>query len=160
MSLQRGIPIVSGKIGTCPIPKLSKDRSFSTIPAPRLINLSYWIDSMTARLACTFVFAFTFLTLGLLAQTAEPEHLTPLLLSVPDPPVPFIGSDQRVHLVYELWVTNFSSGDATIETDETLGDGAVLYKMETAEISKRLQPAGMRESVGALPKGAQALLFI
>ena len=91
---------------------------------------------------------------------AEPELPTPLLLSVPDPPAPFTGSDQRIHLVYELWITNFSSGDAILQTVEVLGEGAVLRKLDAAEITRRLQPAGQRESVSVLPKSTQAMLFI
>lgn len=93
-------------------------------------------------------------------NAAEKEDMTPLLLSVADAPAPFTGSDQRIHLAYELWITNFSSGDASIETVEVLGDGSVLHKMDAAEISPRLQPAGMRQSVEVLAKSSQALLFI
>jgi hypothetical protein len=93
-------------------------------------------------------------------NAAEKEDLTPLLLSVADAPAPFTGSNGRTHLAYELWITNFSSGDANIETVEVLGDGSVLHKMDAAEISRRLQPAGMRQSVEVLSKSSQALLFI
>ena len=94
------------------------------------------------------------------ANAAEKEDLTPLLLTVADAPAPFTGSDGRIHLAYELWITNFSSGDASIESVEVLGDGSVLHKMDAAEISRRLQPAGMRQSVEVLPKSSQGLLFI
>ena len=60
------------------------------------------------------------LSLSLAASAREAEHMTPLLLAVPNAPVPFTGSDGRTHLVYELWLTNFSSGDATIERVEVL----------------------------------------
>ena len=40
--------------------------------------------------------------------------MTPLLLAVNDAPVPFHASDGRTHLVYELALTNFSSGDALL----------------------------------------------
>jgi Peptidase family M23 len=93
-------------------------------------------------------------------NAAEKEDMTPLLLSVTDAPAPFSGSDQRTHLAYELWITNFSSGEASIETVEVLEDGSVLHKMDTAEIARRLQPAGMRHSTGVQPKSSQALLFI
>jgi hypothetical protein len=36
------------------------------------------------------------------ALAIDPELPTPLLFSVPDQPAPFTGSDQRIHLVYEL----------------------------------------------------------
>jgi hypothetical protein len=95
------------------------------------------------------------------AAAAPPkEDMTPLLLSVQDAPIPFNGSDSSTHLVYELLLTNFSSGDATLEKVEIIGDGADLQTLEAAEIATRLQPIGTREPVGTLPKSAQALLFL
>jgi peptidase M23-like protein len=89
------------------------------------------------------------------------ENMTPLLLAVQDAPVPFHGSDGHVHLVYELWLSNFSSADVALEKVEVLGDGgAVVQSLGPAEIAKRLQPAGQRESSGTLSKGAIALLFL
>lgn len=97
---------------------------------------------------------------GSFAAAAPKEETTPLLLSVQDAPIPFNGSDSSTHLVYELLLTNFSSGDATLEKVEIVGDGAVIQTLEAAEIATRLQPVGTREPVGTLPKSAQALLFL
>jgi hypothetical protein len=88
------------------------------------------------------------------------EMMTPLLLAVHDAPVPFTGSDGRVHLVYELSLTNFSSGDVSVEKVEVLGDGISLQTLGAADIATRLQPAGSREPVGTMSKGTQALLFL
>jgi murein DD-endopeptidase MepM/ murein hydrolase activator NlpD len=88
------------------------------------------------------------------------EEPTPLLLSVRHAPVPFTGSDGRVHFVYELWITNFSSAEAPVESLDVLGDGAVLQKMDGAEIARRLQPAGLREATGVLAKSTQAEFFL
>jgi hypothetical protein len=88
------------------------------------------------------------------------ETMTPLLLAVHDAPVPFQGSDGRVHLVYELSLTNFSSGETAVEKVEVLGDGVVLQTLGTSDIATRLQPAGSREPAGAMAKGTQALLFL
>ena len=87
-------------------------------------------------------------------------RLTPILLSVQDAPVPFTGSDGRTHLVYELWLTNFSSADAVVERVEILGGGEVLQSLNAAEIATRLQADGMRVSSGTLAKSGQALLFV
>ena len=54
------------------------------------------------------------------------DKITPVLMSVPDAPIPFMGSDGREHLVYELWLTNASSGDIAVEQVQVLGDGALL----------------------------------
>jgi hypothetical protein len=96
----------------------------------------------------------------LVAAPDSQETMTPLLMSVQDAPVPFTGSDGNIHLVYELWVTNFSSADLVINSVEILGDGQVLQKLDAAAIAHRLQPAGTREPVGKLVKSSQALLFI
>jgi peptidase M23-like protein len=88
------------------------------------------------------------------------ENMTPLLLSVQDAPVPFHGSDGRVHLVYELWVSNFSGADAVVEKVEVLGDGKVVESLDGAAIAKRLQPAGQRDSSRTVSKGALAILFL
>jgi archaellum component FlaF (FlaF/FlaG flagellin family) len=94
------------------------------------------------------------------ASAPAKEEMTPLLLAVQDAPIPFIGSDSSTHLVYEILVTNFSSGDVTPEKLVVLGDGAELQTLEAAEIATRLQPVGTREPVASLSKSTQALLFV
>ncbi len=89
-----------------------------------------------------------------------PEKMTPLLLDMQDAPAPFMGSDGRVHLVYELWMTNFSSADILVEKVEVLGDGDVLQSLDGAAIAGRLQAAGQRGSAGKLAGSVQALLFL
>src|SRR5262249_40722816 len=81
-------------------------------------------------------------------------------LAVTTPPTPCIGSHGRIHIVYELGMTNFSSALVNIERVEVLGDGAVLQSLDTADVARRLQPAGMREAAGSLGKSTQALLFL
>jgi hypothetical protein len=89
-----------------------------------------------------------------------PEVLTPLLFAVENPPVPFLGSDGQTHLVYELFITNFSSGEALPERVEVLGDGKVIATLDAIAVARRLQPAGERESSGTLAPSTQALLFL
>ncbi len=94
------------------------------------------------------------------------ETITPVLLEVRDAPVAFAGSDGKTHLVYELRMTNFSSGSATIEQVEVIGDavigdaGAVLKTMDKGEIAGRLQMAGQRTPTDVLAGSAEASLFI
>jgi hypothetical protein len=88
------------------------------------------------------------------------EKMTPLLLAVQDAPVPFMGSDGRVHLVYELGMTNFSSGDIAVEKVEVVGDGVILETLDTSAVAGRLQPAGMREPSGTLARSTRSLLFL
>src|SRR5262245_40393807 len=87
-------------------------------------------------------------------------RITPLLLAVHDAPMPFAGSDGRTHLVYELWITNFSSGDARVEGARVLGDGKSLATLDAASIAGRLQPAGRRDATATLPASGTSLLFV
>jgi hypothetical protein len=92
---------------------------------------------------------------------AVTETITPVLLEVRDAPVAFAGSDGKTHLVYELRMTNFSSGNAMIEQVEVVGGaGAVLKTMDKGEIAGRLQLAGHRTPTDVLPGSAEALLFV
>jgi hypothetical protein len=88
------------------------------------------------------------------------ENMTPLLLAVQDAPVPFMGSDGQIHLVYELGMTNFSSAEIAVEKVEIVSDGSVLQTLDTAGVAGRLQPAGLREPAGTLAKSTHALLFL
>ena len=86
--------------------------------------------------------------------------MTPLLLAVQDAPVPFMGSDGQIHLVYELGMTNFSSAEIAVEKVEVVGDGSVLQTLDTTAVAGRLQAGGVRESAGTLAKSTHALLFL
>jgi murein DD-endopeptidase MepM/ murein hydrolase activator NlpD len=108
-------------------------------------------------IAATVLIAF-FLALPGLAR--EGAVLTPLILAVENAPVPFRGSDGNTHLVYELFVTNFSSGSAAVEGVEILSGDTVLGQLDAATVGGRLQAAGQRESTGTLAPGIQALLFL
>jgi Peptidase family M23 len=88
------------------------------------------------------------------------EKMTPVVLAVQDAPVPFLGSDGLAHLVYELWTTNFSSAEVTVERVEVLADGKVIKSLDAAAVAERLQAAGQRASSGTLAGSAQALLFL
>lgn len=109
---------------------------------------------------CLRVWVLAAMSLTVGEHVGATVAMTPLLLRVQDAPVPFMGSDGRVHLVYELWVTNFSSGDLVVKGVEVLGDGGVLANLDRAAVASRLQGAGTRESAGSLSKSSQGLLFL
>ena len=98
--------------------------------------------------------------LGLALRLGASENMTPVLMAVQDAPVPFKGSDGRVHLVYELWMTNASSANVSVEKVEVIGDGRTLQTLDAAAVATRLQPVGQRESAASLAKSTQALLFV
>jgi hypothetical protein len=113
-----------------------------------------------ARSAIAASCLLALLATGVTGRAEVAEQMTPLLLAVQDAPVPFMGSDGRVHLVYELGMSNFSSSDIAVEKVEVLGDGVTLETLDTAAIAGRLQPAGQREAVGTLAHGTLANLFL
>ena len=78
------------------------------------------------------------------AHAQVQEKMTPVLLAVEDAPVPFMGSDGRVHLVYELWVTNFSSADVDNgEASQVLGAQAMCsLSLDAAAIAVGCRPRG------------------
>src|SRR5260370_6375539 len=88
------------------------------------------------------------------------QVLTPLILSIQDAPVPFTGSDGKTHVVYEVFVTNFTSVTATVEQVDVLGDGNELQTLDSTAVAGRLQPAGQATSSDVMPTGAQSLLFV
>lgn len=61
---------------------------------------------------------------------------------------------------YELWLSNFSSADATIEQVQIFGDGRLLDTLNAAQVAQQLQPAGTREPSGSMPASTQSLLFV
>jgi hypothetical protein len=96
------------------------------------------------------------------ATAAPADALTPLVGSVPFPPVPFTGSDGKTHLVYELAVTNFTGARLTVnevkvEDGET---GGVVGDLDATQLRNRLQPAGTREGADHLEPGQAATIFI
>jgi hypothetical protein len=118
------------------------------------------IATRTARVCLvTALIVFGTAARSLAAERAA-EDLTPLLLAVHDAPMPFRGSDNRTHLVYELWITNFSSAEAKVEQVEVLGDGKPLATLDAAAVETRLQPAGRRSASDTLSAGETSLLFV
>jgi hypothetical protein len=90
------------------------------------------------------------------------QELTPIVGQVPYAPIPFNGSDGRTHLVYELEATNFTGGETSIEQLEVLDADTddVVATLDTKEVSGRLQPAGLRDTAGALDPSMTAIIFL
>jgi hypothetical protein len=122
------------------------------------------LETMT-RVKSLAIFAAALIPVALLAflissPSFATERITPVMLAVQDALIPFTGSDGHTHLVYELWLENFSSANISIEQVEILGDGAVLSTLDASEIATRLQPAGFREPGSHMAASTEAILFI
>ena len=97
------------------------------------------------------------------AATADgKDALTPLVGSVAFPPVPFEGSDGKNHLVYELSVTNFTSGKVTLDGLKVLdaASGKAIDDLDAGRLHQRVQPAGERDSTDQLDAGQSATIFL
>jgi hypothetical protein len=130
-------------------------------PAPRSERMLCAIIIPMSLILLSFLAAgFTNRAAAASAKSPEPQTMSPMLLSIKNAPIPFAGSDGRTHLVYELWLTNFSSGDSTIEQVQILGDGHPIATMSQADVAARLQPAGRRVSSDKMAPGSVSLLFI
>lgn len=98
---------------------------------------------------------------GATPPATEALQLTPLIGSVPFAPIPFAGSDGLTHLVYELWVTNFTSAALSIlevtaldaDNDQQVGDLGI------GALKQRVYPAGARQATNVLQPGQSATIF-
>jgi murein DD-endopeptidase MepM/ murein hydrolase activator NlpD len=90
------------------------------------------------------------------------QELTPIVGEVLYEPIPFAGSDDQTHLVYELEATNFTSGKTTIEKLQVLDADSrdVVATLDAEEVAGRLQPAGLREPVDTLAPSMTAIIFL
>lgn len=94
-----------------------------------------------------------------------PPVLTPVVAAVPYASVPVLGDDDRTHLVYELSLTNFTSGTVTVdEVDEVdvvdPASGATVLTYAGATLASRLRPLGGDGSGAALTAGRNGTLFV
>lgn len=109
---------------------------------------------MVALVGACALTACTFLSAGSASSTSTPtspppsstveagggvDEISPLVISAVAPdPIPVLGSDERVHVAYELTVLNFAPRPAVITSVETLApDGEVLTSLSEEEIAAR-----------------------
>lgn len=72
------------------------------------------------------------------------QVFTPLVGSVMFPPTPFSGSDGQRHLVYEISLTNFTSGQVTVTGLRTVDpeSKATLAALDEVAVAGRTKPTG------------------
>lgn len=95
------------------------------------------------------------------ATTQGPDEVTPLVGLVPFAPIPFVGSDDKNHLVYELSVTNFTGAPMIVDRVQVHdGSDRVVGDLDAAAVRGRLQPAGSRDGTDRLVAGQSGTIFI
>jgi murein DD-endopeptidase len=86
----------------------------------------------------------------------------PLDLRTVIAPAPFVGSDGKSYLAYEVHISNFSPFDLPLEKIEVLHDAGVLASYESAELNAMLAlpgSAGVAER-RTLPPGRRAVAYL
>ncbi|WP_158590532.1 M23 family metallopeptidase [Noviherbaspirillum cavernae] len=106
----------------------------------------------SARRRLTLLFAAALACLPAIAGERAPERITPLLLSIQVAPIPVAGSDGQTHLVYELWIDNFSSAESVVEKIEVLAGDRVLHTLDGDALAGRLRPGGQNIAGASLAK--------
>jgi hypothetical protein len=86
--------------------------------------------------------------------------LTPVTASALAAPVPVPTSDGRVHLAYELQLTNTLSQPATIAGLEVLGDGRSLLRLDGDGLAPWIKPFGADLGTRVLQPGQGALVWL
>lgn len=96
------------------------------------------------------------------SSDSVPDTLTPLIGSVPVAPIPFAGSDGKIHLIYELSVTNFSSADLFVDSLEVLDASSdeVVEDLDAEALQQRLHPAGSPKGANHLTPGQSGMVFL
>lgn len=93
------------------------------------------------------------------APAARPFGI-PVDLAVPIAPTPFSGGG-KTHLVYELHITNFSSGELLLKRIDVLGETGVLLSLEATQLNGLLaRPGVMVSDKRSLGPGLRAVAYL
>ncbi len=71
-----------------------------------------------------------------------------------------VAPDGNQHLVYEVWLNNFSSGAIDVEQVEVVDGQRIVARLDAAAVASRLQAAGRRDASATMAPSTQALLFL
>lgn len=85
---------------------------------------------------------------------------TPVAASVLAAPVPVPASDGRVHLAYELTLSNTLSQQATVDGVEVLGDGRPLLRLDGDALAPWIKPFGADLGTRVLQPGQGGLVWL
>lgn len=94
------------------------------------------------------------------------DQTSPLVISTVGPaPIPVTGTDNKVHMVYELQVLNYSPRPATLTKLETViggPEGAVVASVEGVALAERtmLVVDTALDASGTIPPGRTALILV
>lgn len=93
------------------------------------------------------------------AGSAEPI-VTPVLADVVAAPVPVPATDGRVHLAYELLLTNTSPGPVTVDSIAVMGPAGPLLELSGTGLTYWTRTMGTRISTGELGPGQRSIVWL
>jgi murein DD-endopeptidase MepM/ murein hydrolase activator NlpD len=85
---------------------------------------------------------------------------TPVAASVLRAPIPVPATDGRVHLAYELQISNILASPATINAVEVVGDGRSLLRLEGDALAEWIKPFGGQPGTRDLQGGQGGLIWL
>lgn len=96
------------------------------------------------------------------AATQDAVALTPILMRVPNAPVPVRGSDGACHLVYELALTNFAGERAALTRLDVLDEqsGTLVASLDGDSIAKRLVVHDRSAASGTLGAAQSGVVYL
>jgi hypothetical protein len=98
------------------------------------------------------------------AQAGVPtDEYTPLTVAVAGPVIPFTGTDGRLHLVYELHLTNASRAPATVLSIDVRDGGREARRVGVvagADVAPRMTLLGTGAPTAVLEPGQSAVLWL
>lgn len=111
--------------------------------------------------AATILFAVTGYSSAHAQALAQPEVLAPLVATPTVSPSPVLGSDNRLHLVYEIVLMNMAPGTVRIEEVDLLdaANDAVLATLEGEALTRMLRLNGAAKG-SELAGGGSGILFV
>lgn len=82
------------------------------------------------------------------APGATGEQFTPVVVSALADPIPVLGTDERIHLAYELQLTNGSPSKVKVTAVEAGASGTVLQELEGDDLDDVMRVAGTTDGGG------------
>ncbi|MGO2750494.1 MAG: M23 family metallopeptidase [Pseudoclavibacter sp.] len=82
------------------------------------------------------------------APASTGEQFTPVVVSALAEPIPVLGTDERIHLAYELQLTNGSPSKVKITAVEASAGGSVLQELEGDDLDDVMRVAGTTDGGG------------
>lgn len=133
----------------------------AVLAAAALASLSACSASPALTIGADATPAVTETPPGAAPPAASGEQFTPVVVSALAAPIPVLGTDERIHLAYELQLTNGSPSKVTVRSIEASASGTVLQELEGDDLDDLLRVAGTTDGGGVeLGPGQNATVWM